>query len=122
MDEPFATVEEFRARYSSGLSDERIAALLDDASELIRARRPRIDEWIASDRVRAGAVRAVVIQMVARAATAAETRLGLQSETVPEHSYALTTAAANGLYIMTAELADITPQEDAERAFSIIPG
>jgi hypothetical protein len=125
----FATVEDvavwLKAEFEPG-SPERaqMQEFLGAISRLIRKRRPLIDEWIAAGTLDALWVRDVVRQVASRLLSSYEAGAGYESEQYPEWSYRLTKAAAAGLDLTDAELADLTPESEARttRAFSIRPG
>lgn len=123
---PFCTPVEVAARIGQEWDDAeytQVAMLCDDVSAMIRARRPRIDTWLATGAIPEGIVTAVACQVVARVLTTAATGgVGLRSETHPEYSYELTASAAAGLNLTKAELALLTPSAGRERPFSIHPG
>lgn len=92
-------------------------------SDMIRARRPQIDQWIADGVLSASLVTSVACQVVARVLNTIETGgVGVRSETHPEYSYELTASAAAGLNLTKAELALLTPDLGRAKAFSIMPG
>ncbi|RTL65910.1 MAG: hypothetical protein EKK42_20405 [Pseudonocardiaceae bacterium] len=100
----------------------QVAALCDDVSELIRARRPLIDQWITDGYLSAGTVVAVAVQVVARALTSVNTGgVGIRSEQHPEYSYELTSSTAAGLNLSNREIAMLTPPRFRNRPFSIFP-
>lgn len=100
----------------------QVASLCEDVSGMIRARRPRIDQWIADGVLPESVVVAVACQVVARVLTTVSTGgVGLRSEQHPEYSYELTASAAAGLNLTKAELALLTPDLGRERPFSIQP-
>lgn len=123
----FATIEDVETRLKVDISEEadvdQMTAFLDDVSALIRKRRPKIDQWIATGALDGEWVRAVTCQVVARLLTSYENGAGVESETYPEWSYRLSKAAAAGLTLTDAELCDLTPENEGNgRAFSILPG
>jgi hypothetical protein len=93
-------------------------------SRLIRKRLPLIDTWIADGKLDHEWVRDVTCQVASRLLSSVEVGAGYESEQYPEWSYRLSAAAAAGLHLTDAELADLTPEAEGRRgrAFSIIPG
>lgn len=124
--DPFATVADVEDRLDVSYSDgeaRQVEVLLDDVSELIRTRRPSIDTWIATGKIRPKIVKAVTCQVVARVLTSVGAGgIGVRSETHPEHSYTLTDAAAAGLELTEEELSLLSLPTQRGRAFSITPG
>lgn len=100
----------------------QVSKLCAAVSALIRARRPRIDDWLADGLLDDDLVRAIAVQVVARQLTTISTGgVGVRSETHPEYSYELTASAAAGLNLSKAELTALTPLAGRDRPFSIIP-
>jgi hypothetical protein len=100
----------------------QVSKLCAAVSALIRARRPRIDTWLADGLIDDDLVRSIAVQVVARVLHTVTTGgVGVRSETHPEYSYELTSSAAAGLNLSKAELTALTPQAGRERPFSIIP-
>lgn len=123
--DPLVTPEDVGERLGvtyEGAELIQVERLCGDVSALIRARRPRIDEWIASGELDPDAVVAVAVQIVARALTSIQTGgVGLRSEEHPEYSYELTSSTAAGLNISNRELQTLTPYGFRTRPFSIFP-
>lgn len=109
--------------YGEDLAEyEQVAALCEDVSGMIRARRPLIDQWIADGDIPAAVVVAVACQVVARVLTSISTGgVGVRSETHPEYGYELTASAAAGLNLTKAELELLTAPAGRSRPFSIQP-
>jgi hypothetical protein len=98
-------------------------ALLDDVSEIMRARLPSLDIWIATGKTTEGLARAVACQLAMQAITVSSTGFGIRQEVHPEHSVTFTDAAAAGLDLTDAQISLLTPNvSEYPRAFSIRPG
>jgi hypothetical protein len=97
-------------------------ALLADVSEIMRARLPELDTWIADGLVTAELARAVACQVAMQAITVAGAGVGIRSETHPEYSVTFTDAATAGLDLTEAQRDLLTPKRQRNRPFSITPG
>lgn len=97
---PFAAVGDVRAQYGSmSTAEESLAAwLLRAASNMIRARRPTIDQQIAAGQVTQDMAALAVTNMVLRVL---RNPGGLRSETVGPFSRAYDTTVAAGLLVFT---------------------
>lgn len=97
--------------------------LLQDVSEIMRARLPSLDAWIAAGRTTSGLALAVACQLAMQAITVSTTGIGIRQEVHPEHSVTFTDAAAAGLDLTDAQISLLTPTTiNSTRAFSIRPG
>lgn len=103
----------------------QIEALCDDVSELIRALRPKIDQWISDGLVRAGMVQAIATQVLVRALASVDRGgIPIVGESHPEFSVQYSQVAKAGLRLEPDELKMITPpglDTDRGKAFSVQP-
>lgn len=107
----------------TGLQQIQALALLQDVSEIMRARLPSLDSWLATGQTTAGLALAVACQLAMQAITVSSTGVGIRQETHPEHSVTFTDAASAGLDLTEAQISLLTPDtSERRRAFSIRPG
>lgn len=127
MPAPLCTPDDVGAWLGTSYTEDmaeyvQVSKLCAAVSALIRARRPRIDDWLADGLLDDDLVRSIAVQVVARQLTTISTGgVGVRSETHPEYSYELTASAAAGLNLSKAELTALTPLAGRDRPFSIIP-
>jgi hypothetical protein len=128
--DPLIRPEDVATRLAVTWDDEaalgQIEALCDDVSALIRARKPHVDEWIASGRMQRQLVEAIAAQILVRAWFSVSTGgIPIVGESHPEYSVQFSQAAKAGLMITDDELRGLTPASElgaGGRAFSIKPG
>lgn len=108
----------------TGDETSQCEALLEDVSEIMRARLPALDTWIADGKVTAGLAKAVACELARQAITVADTGFGVKQETHPEHSVTFTDAATAGLDLTDRQIDLLTPAnlKSRGRAFNIHPG
>ena len=98
-------------------------SLLDDVSEIMRARLPLLDTWIATGKTTTGLALACAAWMAMQAITVSSTGVGIRQEVHPEHSVTFTDAATAGLDLTDAWISLLTPDtSERQKAFSIRPG
>lgn len=98
-------------------------ALLSDVSEIMRARLPLLDTWIATGKTTSGLALAIACQMAMQAITISTVGVGVRQEVHPEHSVTFTDAATAGLDLTDSQISLLTPDaEERGKAFSIRPG
>lgn len=105
---PFATARDIEVRLKRTFTEaetSQVEAFIRDVSALMRVKRPLIDVARASGAVSDDILVAFIFQVAARMVSSAERGAGVKSEQYPEWSYALTEAAARGLYFTDDELA-----------------
>lgn len=122
----FATPADVAKRLGFDLDDreaDQCEALLEDVSEIMRARLPALDANILAGTVQVGLAKAICCWIAMGAITVANTGVGVTSEQHPEHAVTISNAAAAGLDLTEGQVSQLTPpvKHDAG-AFSIIPG
>lgn len=129
MDTPLITARDVAKRlgiseWDDDAAETQAKEYCVDVLDLIRSRRPSIDDWVAAGKVLRSTVVRVASQAVQRALFTAETGgIPKVGESHPEHSVQWNQASKGGLYLDDADLDDITPTDDATRrgAFTIRP-
>lgn len=116
---PFAAVGDVAAQYGSMTAAEESLAgwLLRAASNMVRSRRPVIDQQIADGIVSGDLVALAVTNMVLRVL---RNPSGLRSETVGPFSRSFDTTVAAGLLVLTADEEQLIAPTGTEPAAAVI--
>lgn len=98
-------------------------ALLEDVSEIMRARLPALDTWIADAKVTATLAKSAACWMAMQCITIANVGVGTESEQHPEHAVTIASAASAGIDLPTYWVDLLTPasEKNSSRAFTITP-
>lgn len=99
-------------------------ALLEDVSEIMRARLPLLDTWITNGVVTAKLARTVACWLAMQCINVVTVGVGSTNQTHPEHSVTIASAAASGVDLTDAQIDMLTPStaKPSGRAFSVRPG
>lgn len=98
-------------------------ALLEDVSEIMRARLPSLDTWITGALTTAGLAKTVACWLAMQCINVVNVGVGTSSETHPEHAVTISSAAAAGIDLTDAQVDLLTPAslKTGSRPFSIRP-
>lgn len=116
----FATVADVAARWRPLSASEQLvaAALLGDASAVMRARVPSLDDRVDDDTLDVALPRSVCVQMVLRVLRNPD---GLVSEQIDDYGIRRSESAAGSLHITDDELALLTESPGSGGAFTAYP-
>jgi hypothetical protein len=105
------------------VEDAQCQALLEDVSEIIRARLPSLDTWITAGEVTAGLAKSAACWMAMQCITVVNIGVGTASETHPEHAVTIADAASVGIDLPEHWLSLLTPaaRQATSNAFTITP-
>lgn len=123
----YATTTDVATRLGISFDDVEEAqaeALLEDVSEIMRARLPSLDTWITGALVTAGLAKSVACWLAMQCINVVNVGVGTSSETHPEHAVTISSAAATGIDLSDAHIDLLTPAsaKTSGRAFSVRPG
>ena len=116
----YATVADVTSRWRPLTAAETTVAgaLLADASAILRARVPRLDDRVDDDTLDAALPRSVCVQMVLRVLRNPD---GLISEQIDDYGIRRADSAAGSLHVTSDELALLTEAPGSGAAFTIAP-
>ncbi|MDF2968950.1 MAG: Phage protein Gp19/Gp15/Gp42 [Nocardioidaceae bacterium] len=106
------------------VEDAQCQALLEDVSEIMRARLPSLDTWITDALVTAGLAKTVACWLAMQCINVVNVGVGTSSETHPEHAVTISNAASTGVDLTDAQIDMLTPAslKVGGKPFSIRPG
>jgi hypothetical protein len=98
-------------------------ALLEDVSEIMRARLPSLDTWILAGSVTEALAKSAACWMAMQCITVANVGVGTESEQHPEHAVTITDAASAGIDLPAYWISLLTPatEKTSSAAFTITP-
>jgi hypothetical protein len=105
------------------VEDAQAQALLEDVSEIMRARLPSLDTWIADALTTAGLAKTVACWLAMRCINVVNVGVGTSSETHPEHAVTISNAASKGVDLDDEHIDLLTPAtlKVGSKPFSIRP-
>jgi hypothetical protein len=105
------------------VDEAQCQALLEDVSEIIRARLPGLDAWITAGDVTAGLAKSAACWMAMQCITVVNIGVGTESEQHPEHAVTISDAASVGIDLPTYWISLLTPAaaKTSSTAFTITP-
>lgn len=99
-------------------------ALLEDVSEIMRARLSSLDTWITDGLTTSALAKTVACWLAMQCINIVNVGVGTASETHPEHAVTISSAASQGIVLTDEQVSLLTPAsvKPSGRAFSIYPG